>query len=154
MKNNDDIVIRKMSQTDIVHIVETFKVWNKKQEQYEHYFEELKKGTRDILVAWHATRVVGYVTILWEPRYDVYKKDRVPEIVDLNVIVSFQRHGIGSRLIAQAEQLIVEKGYSHAGISVKQSPEYIPARNLYQKLQYQLLLKNTSESLIFLIKTL
>ncbi len=131
-----DITIHQMTRDDIDPIMRTFKAWNKTHSQYEKYYEEQQQGERTILVAYHGPGVVGYGTIVWEPDYELFRKQGIPEIMDLNVISDYQGYGIGRALIDALERAAVERQKPRMGISVEQTPEYAKANRLYPRLGY------------------
>ncbi len=130
------ICIRQMEAGDIDRIIRAFARWHKKRSQYERYFDGQRQGERVVLVALDREEVVGYVVIVWNSRYEPFQQDRIPEVVDLNVINEFQRQGIGTALVHQAERIALEHSKPVVGISVKQSPEYAAANRLYPSLGY------------------
>jgi GNAT superfamily N-acetyltransferase len=131
-----EIVIRPMIQDDIDRIIQTFSVWNKQRSQYENYLDQQQRSERVILVAFHQEKVVGYGTLMWKSPYVGFRNKDIPEIIDLNVIGEYQGSGIGSQLIAAAEQVAREQGKSCMGISVEQTPEYEKPNRLYPRLGY------------------
>lgn len=128
--------IRKMKQSDIEAIAETFAHWNKTPEQYERYFAENQSGERATFVAVAGERVIGYTNILWQSDYMPFIKKDIPEINDLNVVEDFQNRGVGRSLIRAAELEIAEAGKPTVGIGVGQTPDYSAAQHLYPKLGY------------------
>ncbi len=131
-----DLTIRPMTERDIDGIVRTFAVWNKPRAQYQRYLNEQLMGERTVLVAWRGNKVVGYVTIVWESSYEPFRRQGIPEIVDLNVMTEYQRQGIGTALIHAAERVALQHSKTVIGISVIQSPEYAAANRLYPQLGY------------------
>lgn len=97
---------------------------------YERYLEEQEAGQRVVLVAMYEKQFAGYVTIVWQPEY-VYVEGKItPEIQDLNVLPQYQRCGIGSHLMNQAEVLISARS-DQVGIGVGLHPGYNAAQRLY-----------------------
>ena len=125
-----------MAEDDIDRLARTFSRWHKYRPQYERYFAEQQRGERDVLVTAVGDEVVGYTTIVWKSGYTPFQQDDIPEIVDLNVITEYQRHGIGTALIHGAECFVSEHDKPVIGISVEQSLDYTAANNLYPKLGY------------------
>lgn len=128
--------IRRMIESDIDRIVDTFSVWNKFRPQYERYFGEQQQGERIVLVALVGETVVGYVTLVWQSGYPPFREAGIPEIVDLNVITAFQKRGIGTALIQTCEQLARDAGKPVMGIGTGTTPDYASAQRLYPQLGY------------------
>jgi len=104
--------------------------WDKPASQYEHYLMEQVLEIRDVYVALIEERFMGYLTICWISSYEPFRKAKIPEIVDFNVLPEFRRQGIGTQLMAKAESEIV-KVSSIAGIGVGMTPDYGAAHRLY-----------------------
>ena len=79
--------------------------------------------------------LAGYVTLKWESHYLPFKKQVIPEIVDLNVLPAFRNQGIGSKLLDEAERSAFERS-SIVGIGVGLYPDYGSAQRLYVKRGY------------------
>ncbi len=136
MVSKSEMNFKLMAEDDIDLIVRTFRAWCKERSQYEQYLEEQQRGERTILVVYHGTNVVGYGTIVWEPEYELFRREGIPEIIDLNVITEYQGAGIGRALIDALERVAVERNKPYMGISVVQTPEYAKANRLYPRLGY------------------
>ncbi len=132
-----DCELRKLQVADCESISHAFKDqgWNKPVEQYHEYLEEQKSSQRDVIVAFLNGEFGGYVTIKWESPYSFFRENKIPEIMDLNVLKKFQAQGIGTRLISEAERIISEK-QSKAGIGVGLISDYGNAQSLYIKRGY------------------
>ena len=133
----EGILFRRMEETDIDGIVETFLPWHKYRPQYEAYWDEQVRGERVVLIALDGAKVVGYGTLVWKPDYAPFLEADVPEIRDLNVITAYQKRGIGSALIHAAERIAAEAGKSVIGIAVEQSNDYAAANRLYPDLGFR-----------------
>jgi GNAT superfamily N-acetyltransferase len=135
MKNH--INIRQMLEEDCVAISEAFagQGWNKPVTQYQNYLRQSTEGKRDILVAEVQGHFAGYVTIEWESGYPPFQEAHIPEIVDLNVLTRYQRQGVGSALLAEAEQRIAQRS-PIIGIGVGLTADYGVAQSLYPKRGY------------------
>ena len=72
----------------------------------------------------------GYVTIKWASDYPPFRDEGIPEVSDLNVVPRYRRHGIGTRLMDEAERLMAE-GSQVAGIGVGMPVDYGPAQRMY-----------------------
>lgn len=80
--------------------------------------------------------VVGYANVIWEPDYEPFRRQGIPEIDDMNTVTSLRKNGIGTRMIAAAERVVREKGLPVIGIGVGVTPNYAIAQSLYPKLGY------------------
>ncbi|MBP6918902.1 MAG: GNAT family N-acetyltransferase [Legionellaceae bacterium] len=100
------ITLRTIEKTDIPIIVQAFELaqWSKPTETFEHYLREQTDNKRAIWLAFQNNQFAGYVTLKWESQYEPFLKNSIPEIMDLNVLPKFQKQGIGSLLLARAEQ--------------------------------------------------
>lgn len=133
----DDLHIRLLTADDIPVIAAAFAAlgWHKPTTQYERYLAEQRHGARAVLVAIQGGAFVGYVTVVWRSVYPPFRDAGIPEIVDVNVLPHRRRHGIGSRLLDEAERRIAERS-SVAGIGVGLYADYGPAQRLYVKRGY------------------
>ncbi|MEL6655135.1 MAG: GNAT family N-acetyltransferase [Bacteroidota bacterium] len=104
--------------------------WSKSQAKYEQYLQYQEQGLRDIVLAELEGQFAGYLTIVWESSYPYFKEQDIPEIVDFNVLQKFQRQGIGTRLMDEAERRI-KKVSPLAGIGFGLTKDYGPAQILY-----------------------
>ncbi|WP_207655743.1 GNAT family N-acetyltransferase [Vallitalea okinawensis] len=131
------IEIRNLTKDDAVQISKAFveQGWNKPIEQYINYYEEQELGKRYILVAEYNNEFAGYITIVWNSDYIVFKKRNLPELMDFNVLEKFQRKGIGRKLLLIAEE-VVKKKSKEVGIRVGVLKGYGQAQRLYVKLGY------------------
>ena len=104
MKNQ--IQIRPLIREDIIAISEAFKQigWNKPASLFEGYLKEQEAGERLVWVAHFKGEFAGYVTLKWQSQYPSFKAQNIPEIMDLNVLPSFRKMGIGSLLLDAAEK--------------------------------------------------
>lgn len=134
-----NLSVRELREIDCALISAAFAAqgWHKPVEQYEAYFRESVEGKRVVLVA-DATadgRFAGYVTIVWESDYGPFKAAGTPEIVDFNVLKTYQRQGVGSALLEEAERRIKERS-PVVGIGVGLTADYGAAQRLYVKRGY------------------
>lgn len=127
-----------LQRDDIPEIVAAFAAigWNGKTEaQYERYATEQEQGRRLTLVAFLEGRFAGYVNIVWEPDYAPFRKAGIPEIQDFNVLPEYQRRGIGSALMDEAERIAGERS-PEVGIGVGMTADYGSAQRMYAKRGY------------------
>ncbi len=109
--------------------------WHKPTSQYEQYFRETEAGTRAVLVAELDGAIAGYTTIMWRSHYPPFADANTPEIVDFNVYIKYQRRGVGTALMDEAERRIAQRS-PIAGIGVGLMHDYGNAQILYVKRGY------------------
>lgn len=104
------------------------------------YFEQAlahqDAGDRLVFIAEYEGEACGYCMLSWSPKYGFYKSMGYPEIQDLNILPAFRGRGFASELITHCENLALERGCSHMGISVGLTASYGAAQRLYVKLDY------------------
>ena len=130
------IRIRRITPGDPPALAEAFAHMNKRQEQYDRYWQENVNGKRVTLVAELEGRIVGYTNVIWEPGYESFRVQGIPEINDMNVVAPLRRNGIGTRMIEAAEQVARGRGKTTVGIGVGMTADYAIAQRLYPKLGY------------------
>lgn len=132
MKENLELRVREIRKSDCKKISESFQKqgWNKPILQYERYLEFQEKRERDVIIAELNREFAGYLTIKWTSDYELYRKRKIPEIVDFNVLKKYQRLGIGSILMDEAEKRI-KKISAYAGIGFGVYKDYGAAQILY-----------------------
>src|SRR5260370_30481259 len=92
-------------------------------------------GTRTCFVATIDGQFAGYVTINWRPTYAGFADLHIPEIQDLNVLTTYRRKGIASRLLDRAESEAARRS-GVVGIGGGLHPGYNAAQRLYVKRGY------------------
>lgn len=129
--------IRAMVPEDCLRISEAFATqgWNKPVEQYRKYYHLQQEGTRDVLLAERNGTFAGYLTIQWVSHYRPFREAAIPEIVDFNVLIKYQRQGIGTALMDEAEERI-RRVSKRAGIGFGITRDYGPAQILYIRRGY------------------
>lgn len=102
----NDVLIRPLIREDIVAISESFNQigWNKPPSLFEEYLKEQEAGERFVWVAHVYDQFAGYITLKWQSQCPSFKAQNIPEIMDLNVLPSFRKMGIGSLLLDIAEK--------------------------------------------------
>jgi GNAT superfamily N-acetyltransferase len=128
--------IRNMKPGDPPALAAAFAHMNKKQEQYARYLQENVGGKRVTLVAELEGQIVGYTNLIWEPVYESFRVQDIPEINDMNVVAPLRRNGIGTKMIDAAEGVARSKGKTTVGIGVGVTADYAIAQRLYPKLGY------------------
>ena len=126
------VTIRPLEAGDIPEIAAAFQRigWDKPASQYERYLREQADGARDVAVAFVEDRFAGYLTICWSSSYEPFRREGIPEIVDLNVLPEYRRRGIATRLLDDAERSVSGRA-PLAGIGVGMDADYGAAQRLY-----------------------
>jgi len=102
---------------------------------YRHVMEEMQLGKRLILVAESNNFVVGQVFIqLVAHRADIHQGFKSAYLHAFRVRPAHRNRGIGTRLIFEAESILIEAGYERVVIAA--SEENHGARRLYERLGY------------------
>ncbi|MBP6985197.1 MAG: GNAT family N-acetyltransferase [Alphaproteobacteria bacterium] len=146
VKNLDAIVtrgretsstLRPLFQVDIPLIVESFALnnWPKPATIFEAYLKEQESGERLIWLAFYEDQFAGYATLKWESKYQPFKDQGIPEIMDLNVLPPYRGKGIGSDLLERAEQAAL-KISPVVGLGVGLYQDYGRAQQMYVKHGY------------------
>lgn len=91
-------------------------------------------GRRDLLVAWCDGEPAGTVVVRWTG-VPVHGVGAVAEIGSLAVVPARRGHGIGSLLVAAAEQRVRSRGGRAAAMHVAEEND--GARRLYARLGYR-----------------
>lgn len=127
-----NLKLRKIRKEDCEKISQAFREqgWEKPRAQYEKYVEYQENGVRDVIFAEYNQSFAGYLTIKWDSDYKPFQKKGIPEIVDFNVLKKYQRLGIGSKLMDEAEKRI-KKRSDLAGIGFGVYKDYGAAQILY-----------------------
>ena len=126
------LLIRLLESDDIPEIAKAFQQlgWDKPALQYERYLMEQALEIRDVYIAFTEEQFVGYLTVCWTSSYEPFRKEKIPEIVDFNVLPKFRRQGFGTQLMDKAESEIAKLS-PIAGIGVGMTPDYGAAQRLY-----------------------
>ncbi len=129
---NVNPVIRLLEAEDIPQIAQAFRDlgWNKPASQYQRYLTEQRLNSRLVYVAFIGGKFAGYLTICWRSGYQPFRAEKIPEIVDFNVLPIFRRMGIGTLLMDEAE-FEISRVSSLAGIGVGMTADYGAAQKMY-----------------------
>jgi GNAT superfamily N-acetyltransferase len=97
---------------------------------YRDYLEQQHRGEVVCLIAWHDHFPIGRVLLRW-----LGVEHGCPDIGDLFVREDSRSSGVGSQLLAAAEQRAKERGYQRTGLGVwRDDPR---ARSLYARRGYR-----------------
>lgn len=105
-RDHAEVSIRILKQSDIPDLVLAFEManWPKPASVFQTYLKEQNNKQRMVWVALASGQLAGYVTLKWQSYYPGFASANIPEIMDLNVLPSFRKKGIGLRLLQTAEQ--------------------------------------------------
>ncbi len=137
MEDVQSVQIRLLANSDPPGIADAFQNigWNKPESQYRRYLDEQVRRTRTCFVAVVDGQFAGYVTVNWLPAYLGFADLNIPEIQDLNVLPTFRRKGVATRLLDRAEDEVARRS-GVVGIGVGLHPGYNAAQLLYAKRGY------------------
>ena len=108
---NGDVVIRGMRPSDAQVFAdgERAQGWNADPAKYEERLRHQAEGRCVPLVAEYRGEPAGYINLYREAVEGPFVGTGWPEIVDFGVLQKFQRRGVGSRLMDEAERLAAER---------------------------------------------
>lgn len=134
---NDTLVLRSMTKCDIEELVHGFaeQGWNKSQEQFINYYNQQENNEKLVIVAELNGEVAGYVTLLPCAETGPFAYKNIPEIVDFNVLMKYQKRGIGNKIMDITEKLAHEKS-DYVSLSVGLHSGYGSAQRMYVKRGY------------------
>lgn len=126
-----------MVRNDIDKFVNEFAAqnWHKPYELFYGYYVQQENNERLVIVAETNGNVTGYVTLLPYTNVGPFAHKNIPEIVDFNVLIKYQRRGIGSRIMDVAETLAKSKS-DYVSLSVGLHYGYGSAQRMYIKRGY------------------
>ncbi|WP_229720382.1 GNAT family N-acetyltransferase [Oceanobacillus neutriphilus] len=126
-----------MIESDINQFVDAFakQQWDKPYELYRSYYNQQSNKERIIIVAEVQNKLAGYVTLLDQADTGPFAEKDIPEIVDFNVLINFQKRGIGSKLMDVIEALAKEKS-NFVSLAVGINRSYGTAQRMYVKRGY------------------
>ena len=107
----DGLCIRTMLESDIKRLYDGFfeQNWNKPYEQFSEYYIQQKNEEKVVIVAEKQGEIAGYVTLLLCAKEGPFANKDIPEIVDFNVFIKFQKNGIGNKILDVTEALAKAK---------------------------------------------
>lgn len=129
---SSSITLSPLREKDIPIIVDSFAKasWPKPSSTFEKYFKEQNQNERCVWLAYLEHHLAGYITLTWQSAYEPFQALNIPEIMDLNVLPSFRKQGIGSLLIARAEEEAF-KQHDTVGIGVGLYTDHGQAIKIY-----------------------
>jgi ribosomal protein S18 acetylase RimI-like enzyme len=134
-----DVVIRPCCEADLPAL-EWFGLLSTHRPLIRRVFDQYRRGEALMLVVEANGEPSGQLWI----EMDRGKQERVGEIWAVRILPCLQRLGIGARLMAAAEALLLERGFERAELSVE--IENPAARRFYERLGYDLTGTTTTAS--------
>ncbi|MFJ7934749.1 GNAT family N-acetyltransferase [Sporosarcina sp. NPDC096371] len=135
--NDDHVLIRSMIKSDIQEFVDGFaeQQWDKPVKLFYDYYCQQEKDEKSVIIAEVNGEVAGYVTLLPNATNGPYAHKNIPEIVDFNVLIKFQKRGIGNKMMDVAES-IAQKHSEFVSFAVGLHYGYGSAQRMYVKRGY------------------
>ena len=126
-----------MIKSDIEKFVNGFaeQNWQKSYKQFNDYYNQLENKEKSVIIAEINGGVAGYVTLLAFAKVGPFADKNIPEIVDFNVLIKYQKRGIGNKIMDVAETLAKEKS-EYVSLSVGLHYGYGSAQRMYVKRGY------------------
>ncbi len=105
---------------------------------FNRSFDEANHKKRIIIITEDSAskEVLGYAQLIWLPIYSPFRRFKIPEIQDLNVIADARCRGIGSAMIDYLEDEVKKAGFPEIGIGVGVIAKFGSAQKLYVKKGY------------------
>lgn len=136
--DENELQIRDLLPTDIPLFVEAERAqgWHgASPEKLESRIRHRDNGKCVVLAAlWHNS-LAGYVSIYRNPENGAFAGQKIPEIVDFNVLVKFRNRGIGSKLMDVCESIAREQ-CDRVCLAVGMYSDYGAAQRMYVKRGY------------------
>lgn len=135
--NVEDLMIRSMLKSDIDKLVRGFleQNWHKPFELFNDYYNQQENNERVVIIAEVNDEVAGYVTLLSSAKDGPFADSKIPEIVDFNVLIKYQKRGIGNKIMDVVETIAKEK-CEYVSLSVGLHYGYGSAQRMYVKRGY------------------
>ncbi len=133
----DGIRIRQMRPEDESTINAAFvsQGWDARPGLFLRYIDEERQGLRQTFVAEREGTLLGYVTLLREAVHGPFAGRKWPEVSDFNVLIAYQRRGVGTQLMDAAEAAAA--AFSDVvTIGVGLASDYGAAQRMYVKRGY------------------
>lgn len=125
--------IRRCTEADIAVLEGRGTHW-RDLDHHRRRFERQQRGEATYLLAWRGPIVAGRVTVLYRSKYPRVV-EALPGLFEINALEARpQGTGVGSHLVAAAEDEARRRGARHIGLGVE--PANRRARRLYERLGY------------------
>lgn len=132
-----DITIRPMNENDPIYFSaeECKQGWHSSPDKLKERLQHEKEGRCITFVAECSGVGAGYVSLYHQPAAGPFAGQKLPEIVDFNVLQKFQRQGIGSLLMDACEEAAA-KVCGRVTLGVGLHSGYGSAQRMYVKRGY------------------
>lgn len=133
----DTFTVRSMMKSDIEKLFNGFaeQGWHKSYELFNEYYNQQEKNEKLVIVADICGDVCGYVTLLPYTKVGPFAYKDIPEIVDFNVLIKYQKIGIGNKIMDITENLAKEKS-DYVSLAAGLHSGYGSAQRMYVKRGY------------------
>lgn len=95
------------------------------------FWQEMLDGKRLIWAAWDAQEFLGHITLQTTSEYPPFRKNGIPEIVDLWVAPGARRRKAGSKLLQAVVKEAKRRKAAAIGLGVGVTADYGAAHRLY-----------------------
>lgn len=138
--NNDELFIEiRPSRKEELELLESEFSPNNLSKHHHGRQSVQEKGEGVYLIAWHNDKPIGHFLLRWNgPDKDTSHKYPYPTpyLEGGGTRSAYRRKGVATRLIAAAEKLVAEKGFTKIGMAVG-SADNPNAKRLYEKLGFR-----------------
>jgi predicted N-acetyltransferase YhbS len=124
--------------SDIDKLVNEFALqgWlEKSTEQFTKYLNEQENNKRQVFIAEVDGSIAGYVTLLPNDKEGPFANKNIPTVCDFNVLIKYQRQGVGSALMDKVESAAKETSDTIC-LGVGLYTNYGAAQRMYVKRGY------------------
>lgn len=104
---------------------------------FQRTYEEQLRGERLMLLADVNGFPIGQIFIQLVSRDDLWSAHKHAYLYSLRVMDAFQRQGLGSALLREAEAILRERGY--VSVSIAAAKDNLAARRLYERHGFQVI---------------
>jgi GNAT superfamily N-acetyltransferase len=130
-----DVITRTVRIEDVDPLASAFADWPKPRELFKNYARRVDEGILDMVVASVESQLAGYLLIKPLSSYPPFAEAGIPEIADFNVLRSWQRTGIGTTLMDEAERRAAQIS-DVVGLGVGLYSDYGTAQRMYVRRGY------------------
>lgn len=109
--------------------------WHKPYELFSNYYNQQENHEKLVIIAEIDHNIAGYVTLLSSATTGPFAYKNISEIVDFNVLIKYQKRGLGNKIMDAAEKLAKEKS-DFVSLSVGLHYGYGTAQRMYVKRGY------------------